>query len=186
MLQFLLTMTDESNHERIERIYKTYHDYMVRYAVSRLRSAGRRNFGYDAEDAVQNAFMKITLHIDNIDFSRGERDVKSYCFTILSNEIYNILNDREEICELNEEICCEETYSFVEELEIKERYSEVVRAIEGLDEKYGTTLYLVFCQEKRVNEIAEMMGLTPKTVYTRLYRGKELLLNTLKGARING
>ena len=87
MLQFLLTLSDESNHSKIEHIYHTYHDYMMRYAVSKFQTLGRTNFKYNAEDAVQNAFMKITKYIDKIDFTRGEKDVKNYCFTILSNEI---------------------------------------------------------------------------------------------------
>ncbi len=186
MLQFLLTLSDESNHGKIEHIYNTHHDYMMRYAVSRFQSFGRTNFGYDAEDAVQNAFMKITKYIDNIDFSRGETDVKNYCLTILHNEICNILEENEENFEFNEEICAEQEYNFIEELQLREKYNEVVKAIETLDERYSTTLYLVFCKEKTVNEVAEMMGINPKTVYTRLARGKKLLLDLLKGAKFNG
>ena len=186
MLQFLLTLTDESNHGKVEHIYNTYHDYMVKYAVSKFHTMGRVNSVYDAEDAVQNAFMKITRYIDNIDFSRGEKDVKNYCFSILNNEICNVLRDNKEDFEFDEEICSEIEYNFIEKLEIQEKYDEVVKAIEKLDEKYSITLYLVFCKEKTVNEIAEMMGISTKTIYTRLARGKDLLLKSLKGAKYNG
>ena len=37
-----------------------------------------------------------------------------------------------------------------------------------------------------VNEIADMMGISAKTVYTRLARGKKLLLDSIKGAKFNG
>ena len=90
MLQFLLTLTDESNQGKIEHIYKTYHDYMMRYAVSKFQALGRTNFKYDAEDAVQNAFVKITRHVEKIDFSRGEQDVKNYVLTIIHNKVCNI------------------------------------------------------------------------------------------------
>lgn len=186
MLQFLLTLSDESNHGKIEHIYHTYHEHMMRYAVSKFQALGRTNFKYDAEDAVQNAFMKITKYIDKIDFSRGEKDVKNYCFTILSNEIRKVLSDNQENFEINEEFCFEEEYTFVEELELKENYNQVVKAIEELDEKYSTTLYLFYYQEMTVNEIAKMMGISAKTVYTRLARGKKLLLDSLKGAKFNG
>ena len=186
MLQFLLTLTDESNHGKIEHIYNTYHDYMMRYAVSKFKNEGRTNFVYDAEDAVQNAFMKITKYIDAIDFSRGEKDVKNYCLVILCNEIYNILSDNEENYEFDEEFCSEKEYNIIEELEMNECFNEVVKAIKALDEKYSTTLDLVFCKEMTVNEIAKMMNISTKTVYTRLARGKKLLLDSLKGAKING
>ena len=186
MLHFLLTLSDTSNHEKIEHIYYTYHDYMMKYAVSKFRSFGRTNCVYDAEDAVQSTFMKITRHIDKIDFSRGEKDIKNYCLSILCNEIYNVLNGNKEEYELLEDFSDEKEYHFIEELEIKECYAQVVKAIEALDEKYSTTLYLVYCKEKTVNEIAEMMGISVKTVYTRLTRGKQLLISSLKGAGIYG
>jgi len=186
MLQFLLTLTDESNHGKIEHIYNTYHDYMMKFAVSKFKSKGRTNAVYDAEDAVQSTYMKITKYINSIDFSRGEEDVKNYCFSILCNEICNILTHNEENFEVDEELFAENEYNFIEELEIKEKYNEVVKAVETLDEKYSTTLYLWLCKEMTPNEIAEMMGITAKTVYTRLDRGKKLLLETLKGAKING
>lgn len=186
MLQFLLTLSDESSHGKIEHIYHTYHDYMMRYAISRLRAAGRTNFGYDAEDAVQNAFMKITKYIDKIDFTRGERDVKNYVLTIIHNEVCNILEENEENIEFDEDFCSAAEYNFIEELEIREKYDEVVKIIEKLDEKYSTTLDLVFCKENTVNEIAEMMGISEKTVYTRLARGKKLLIKSVKGTKPNG
>lgn len=186
MLPFLLTLADESNCGKIEHIYNTYHDYMMRYAVSKFKAMGRTNFVYDAEDAVQNSFMKITKYIDNIDFSRGKRDVKNYCLTILSNEICNILSDMEENYEFDEEFFSSGEYNFVEELELKEKYGEIVQAVEKLDERYSTTLYLAFCKEMTPNDIADLMGITVKTVYTRLARGKKLLLDSLKGAKFNG
>ena len=186
MLQFLLTLSDENNHSKIEHIYHNYHDSMMSFAIVKFCNLGRKNFMYDAEDAVQNTFMKITKYIDRIDFSRSEKDVKNYCFTILSNEICNILSENKEKNEIYEEFCLEDEYNFVKKLELRESYDQVVKAIEDLDEKYSTTLYLVFCKEMTVNEIADMMGISAKTVYTRLARGKKLLLDSLKGAKFNG
>ena len=186
MLQFLLTLTDESNHGKIEHLYNKYHDYMMKCAVTKFKSLGRSNYTYDAEDAVQNAFMKITKYIDKIDFSRDEKDVKNYCLAILSNEICNVLSDNQENYEFDEEFSSAGEYNFIEELKMKECYGEIVRAIEKLDDKYCTTLQLFFCKEMTPNEIAELMGISPKTVYTRLARGKKLLLETLKGAIVNG
>ena len=54
--------------------------------------------------------------------------------------------------------------------ELKENYNQVVKAIEELDEKYSTTLYLFYCKEMTVNEIAKIMGISAKTVYTRNYK----------------
>ena len=186
MLQFLLTLTDESNHDKIEHLYKKYQDFMMKCAVTQFKTFGRSNYLYDAEDAVQNTFMKITRYIGNIDFSRDEKDIKNYCLAILTNEIRNILSENHEIYEINEELFSEDKYSIIEELELYERYEEIVGAIEALDFKYCTTLQLYFCEEMTPSEIAATMGISPKTVYTRLDRGKKLLLESLKGAKSNG
>ena len=57
---------------------------------------------------------------------------------------------------------------------------------EKFEESNALIIQLFFCKEMTPNEIAELMGISPKTVYTRLARGKKLLLETLKGAKING
>ena len=96
------------------------------------------------------------------------------------------MRDNSDILELDEEISPNSAYIFIDRLEIKERYSDVVKAIEKLDDKYSTTLLLVYSEEKTVKEIAEMMGISPKTVYTRLERGRRLLLESLEGANLYG
>lgn len=72
-------------------------------------------------------------------------------------------------------------YKFIEDICIREQYNEVVRAIEQMDDIYGTTLFLVYCKDMTVNEIAEMMDVPAKTVYTRLARGKKMLRDSIKG-----
>ena len=186
MLQFLLTISDEAYHSDVERIFIKYHSSMMKYALSKMHSADLPCVMESAEDAVQNAFMKIARNIDKIDFSRDENDVKNYCFTILHNEICKIFKENKENFEKIEEFYEENEYNIIEKLEIREKYEEVVRAISELDERYSTTLYLAYCREMSVSEIAEMMGISPGTVYTRLSRGKKLLIDSLKGVDYNG
>ena len=183
MLQFLLTLSEESNYSKIEYIYYSFHDDMLRFAINKFQLAQRSNFALDAEDAVQSAFLKITKYINNIDFSKSKQDIKNYVFTLLLNEILKILNDNSENTEFFEEICEEKGYNFIEELQIKDQYAQVLKAIENMDEKYSSTLYLVFVEEKTPLSVAEEMGISVKTVYTRLSRGKQLLIDSIKGEK---
>ena len=66
---------------------------------------------------------------------------------------------------------------------MKEQYALVVKTIEHMDEKYSSTLYLVFVEEKTPLSVAEEMGISVKTVYTRLSRGKQLLIDSIKGEK---
>ena len=183
MLQFLLTISDESYHSKIEHIYIRYHEDMLRFAISKFQSMGRNNYFYDAEDAVQNVFIKIVKYIDKLDLSRSETEIKNYCFSILSNEICCILGDNEILCDDISDLSIETEFDFLSEINLKEKYDDIVKAIELLDDRYSSTLYLVFCRELTVNEIAEMMGISPQTVYSRIRRGKNALVNTLKGTK---
>ena len=103
MLQFILSLADEDDRDKVEMLYNKYHDYFMKCAVTKFKSLGRSNCFYDAEDAVQNTFAKISEYFHNIDFSRGEKDVKNYCLSILNNEICNILKENQEIYESSEE-----------------------------------------------------------------------------------
>ena len=181
MLLFLLALTDESEYSKIEYIYHSYHESMMRFAISRFRGAGRENYLIDAEDAVQGALLKLSRSARQIDLSRGKKQVQSYVFSTLANEICRVFKENSKNFENIEEFQLKDDYNFIEELEIKENYSKVVQAIAALDEIYSTTLALVYIEEIPIKEIAKMMGISPKTVYTRLERGKKLLLESVKG-----
>ena len=185
MLLYLYTLTEESNHSKIEYLYNLYYTDIMDFAKIKLRNAGRVNFLYDAEDAVQNTFVKITRSIERIDFSRSEKEIRSYIFAILTHEISNILNDEELDTEFFENGFSDENL-YIEQLEITEKYDEVVRTIRNMDERYSSTLYFAICKEMPIKSIAQMMGISEKTVYTRLARGKKILINTLKGVKADG
>ena len=181
MLLFLMSMVEESDRGKVEEFYRRYKEDMLKYATSKMMRAGRKNYLFDAEDAVQAAFFKIIKYISNIDFDREEKAVKNYVFSILTNEINKILRKKEIFLENVEEFSEEMVYNLIEELEIKKNYKKVIKAISEMDEIYSITLMYVFIEEKSVKEIASLMGISPKTVYTRLERGRKILLSSLKG-----
>lgn len=181
MLLLLMSMADEADRGKVEKFYHTYKEDMMKYAVSRFCRAGRKNYLFDAEDAVQATFFKIIKYISKIDFNRGERAIKNYVFSILTNEINKILRKKEIFSENVEEFSEEAEYNLIEELEIQKNYGKVIEAISKMDEIYSITLAYAFIEEKSVKEISELMGVAQKTVYTRLARGRKLLLSSLKG-----
>ena len=89
MLSFLLTIANESDREKIEYIYYKYHNDMIRFTRCRLKNANVFSYELAAEDVVQNSFLKIVKYIDAIDFTRSEKELKSYIFSIVANEINN-------------------------------------------------------------------------------------------------
>ena len=186
MLLYLLSISDESDHGKITELYEEYYDFLLKYSINQFKYHRRTNYLYDAEDAVQNTFVRITKNIKTIDFSGGKKRVQNLIFTILTHEIVNILREGEEILEFHEEFYDDPAYTFVDKLSMAELYDDVVRALENLDDKYRATLQLVYNEEMTVNQIADMMGLSAKTVYTRLERARKLVMEAVKGAEAYG
>ena len=63
MLAFLLAISDERHHKTVSHIFKSYHSDMLKLARYKLR--GQENFKELAEDAVENALLKITKYVNN-------------------------------------------------------------------------------------------------------------------------
>lgn len=180
MLIFLLTIPDESVLRKILILYSKYHLNMLRYARSLLRCLGDKNYYKDAEDIVQNAFVKISRYIDNIDFSRSEDAIGGYLFTIVENEVSDFLAKQEKCDELDEMLTICNECDLFEEFSKKELYNNIVREIKRLDPKYSEVLWMYLVEEKKASEIAEILDLKVNTVYTRIERGISMVREKFK------
>ena len=180
MLLFLISQVDREDKPKIEYIYNRYHNAMMRMAKERLKRAGIKSYMTDAEDVVQNAFMKICKYVKKIDFSVAEKELRTYVLSVVVNESNNFLADYKYVETLGDEYGEISEKDFFEALSIKDNYNRVVTAIEEMDEKYSITLMYRYTNEMSVKQIAELMGLSEKTVYTRISRGKQKLLEMLE------
>lgn len=181
MLQFLLSIADEKDHVKIEYLYHRYHADMLRLAKSRLRQKGMPNYELDAEDAVQNAFVKITKYIHRINFTAEEKEIKGYVLKIVANEASNIVSDYTYFDDIDEYTETIEDGDFFGQMRTHLQYDDVVEAISRLAEKYSIPLSLRYIENMEVQEIADLLGIAEKTVYTRLERAKKLLIEKLNG-----
>ena len=182
MLLFLYTLVDSEDKYKIEYIYHTFHDDMIRLAKSSLKNADVSNYDYDAEDIVQNAFIKISKYIKKIDMNRDPLALRAYIFTVVSNEFNNFMKDRhyfESIDDYAETLQDFPDEELIPDGNVQAMYKDVVRIIREMDDKYGMTILYRYRDDMSVSEIAEFMGISEKTVYTRLVRGKILLLKKL-------
>ncbi len=179
MLQFLLSIADESDHDKILYIYQHFHNDMIRHARHQLYKANVPDYLSKSEDVVQNAFVKISLYIKAINFSVSEKELKGYVLSIVSHEVINELNDQKYFDDIDECVNVASDDDYVDNLMIQERYDEVVAAIERMDEKYRLALVYRFYKEYSIKEMAELFGVPKKTVYTRIRRAQRLLKDLL-------
>lgn len=186
-LFFLLLSVNPKHHDKVRRLYEEFHDMAVKLARSELWRRGWNNYYNDAEDVVQNAFRRILKYGKKINYEFDEQLVKAYVCKIVTNEVIRYIDKNkkheemlvEDLDELGSEYTEEE---FFRQLKINEQQELIAKIIAAMDEKYRSVLTLKYRHLKNPKEIALMLGLKEKTVYTRLSRGEAELINALKKA----
>lgn len=119
------------------------------------------------EDQVQEAFAKLWSNCQKV----SPEKAKSYLFTIANNQMLNALDKKKTI--FNYETgnkpknYTHETPQF--QLEEKEYMDKLQAAIQSLTEDQRVTFLLNRIEKKKHKEIAELLGVSRKTVEKRLY-----------------
>lgn len=121
----------------------------------------------DAEDIVQNAFVKIYKAIDRFD---PERPFYPYFFTIVKNEIREFLRKNKIHLALQEDIVSEEK-------DVDFGFDDLIR---NLKPDYQKVLKLYFEEGYPYKDIASKLGKPINTIKTLIRRAKEELREKLK------
>ncbi len=181
MLLFLLSLTNEENQEKVEYLFTRFHDDVIRYAKFKLR--GMKTPGFDAEDVVQEAYIKVIKYLDRIDFSVGDRSLKSYLFSVIDNQTKDMLTKvKPEECLDDYSDTLESDDDFFENLHKKEDQNAVREAIKQLPLIYTITLRYRFYTEMSIKDISDFMDVPENTVKSRIKRGKQMLSDILQGS----
>lgn len=149
--------------ERITELFSKYSDLLYRIALVRLRSRE------DAEDAVQDAFIKYLSHTF-VYFSDSEE--KAWLVRVLENGCRDILRRRS----VREYTPLDEVYDLSVEDEVSQG---VFESISRLSEKYRTVILLHYLEGFSVEEISKSLALSKSAVKMRLLRGREELSKIL-------
>lgn len=180
MLSFILSVTPLEYRDKITYLYELFHDDMLRLARARLKKANDADPYHNAEDVVQNCFIRIIEYYEIIDFESDDKRLKAYVLTTTVNECSRFIKKQEYYEEL-QDIEDPDEGDFLEEIITKEMYAEAVNVIENMDEIYSIPLFYYFVCEMSPKKIAEFMNLSEKTVYTRISRGKAKLIEEFNG-----
>ena len=170
MLFFLLSIVDESKHDKVWYLYNKYNDDLISYARSELKRKNDKNYENDAWDVVQNTFLRLIQYMpEEIKFE------KSYVFKILTNEIYKHLNKTEyyEDIDDNENLASEEDF---EEIVAEEDNKKIIATIiYNLEDKFRMPIIMKYEFEMSVKDIAEQLDLAVPSVYSRLEKAYGLI-----------
>lgn len=135
-----------------------YGDVLYRLCLIMLRNTA------DAEDAVQETFIRYIQK--SPDFADNEHE-KAWLITVATNKCKDMLRYRSRHFTESEEL--------LNSCALEKEDSGILDALMELKDKYRIILTLHYVEGYKVEEIAELTGISPSAVKMRLSRGRKLL-----------
>lgn len=160
MLIYALTLVKSADRPKLERLYLEYRSVMFCAANEILHNE------HEAEDAVQQAFMKIAENLDKVPDELSNK-TKAFVVTIAENtaiDRYRKLK-RHGDCELCEEACGIEANSA----------DELVSCILKLPARYRQFILLKYYHGYSTREIAKLLGMSSAAASKTAQRAKQRL-----------
>ena len=146
--------------EQLAEWIDAWYDQLFRYAFFRI---GRRE---DAEDVVQDAFLKIastTTHISN---------PKAYLFRMVGNGCVDVMRKKDKFSPLEERMPAP---LHIEEAEAQEEAERINRLLSLLPEAQSEVIRLHIHANLKFTEIAELLEQPVTTIKSRFASGIEKL-----------
>ena len=135
-----------------------YGDMLYRISLLVLKNTA------DAEDAVQETFIKYFTKAP--EFTDAEHE-KAWLITVATNGCRDMLRYRSRHETESEEVL--NTYA------VEKSDSGILEALMELSDKYRIIMILFYVEQYKIDEIADITGVSVSAVKMRLSRGRKLL-----------
>lgn len=117
----------------------------------------------DAEDILQESFLKIFKNIKKIDFSKN---YKSFIYQITRNLTLDFLKKRRNKYELDEELMGTGDESY-EKMEARDR---IEKMLQGITREEREIVILKYIENFKILEISKILQIPESTVKVRIFR----------------
>lgn len=164
---------------KVEQLYKEYRNLIYTIAYDILRNDEW------AKDALQDTLLKLLKNSHKVDLDK-KTETKNYIARVARNasiDLYNIRKRNQSTYEFSEELTVDEQHSDNDPEEYvitKESVTQIIGAIRSMDPKYSDPLRFQKCNNHSIAEIAELMGISERTVHYRIKKAKQILADKLK------
>lgn len=177
-------LTDEEIVCKVQSGKKEQFGFLVtRYEEKMKRYAKKFLFGYeDAEDIIQEVFLKAYINIQSFDASRK---FSSWLYRIAHNEFINAIKKRgkEPLPFFNFDILLPGLVAkngTDDDLNKKELNNILKKCLDKISPKYREPVVLYYIEELSYKEIADVLRIPTSTVGVRIKRGKEAMKKIYK------
>jgi RNA polymerase sigma-70 factor (ECF subfamily) len=175
----LIDAIREGSHVAMQVLFARYQVRVYRFLLRRVGDAAA------AEDLTSEVFITVWRHA-------GQFEARSSVATwLLAIARYKSLAELRRKCRIESRMKrlaadqdafeeCEGPESAESDLESQDRRRIVRKCLTRLPREQRTVIDLVYYHEKSVNEVAEIVGVPPNTVKTRMYYARRKLAELVK------
>lgn len=174
MLLLLSMLETPEEQSKFTRLYEKYR-YLLWYVAKDILKDKDL-----AEDAVQEAYLTLTRHMDQVEEVDSPR-TKRFLVTITKSRAIDMLRRerRTGVTEYEEALGEALEGDALDAYLQVEGYEQIVTAIRELDENYRVVLECRYLHEMSEKETARVLGLAEKTVNVRIWRARKKLQKML-------
>lgn len=176
----LLIKPDSQDCEKWERLFTKYNKKLYYWAYNQLHNQ------HDAEDVLQNTFIKVSQNLDHID-EEDERKTFNYLITILNNEIKDHIKheskkpfDTDEIDDMIPAVLGNDQSEVERTVITKAELHDVYRYAMSMDEKYGRPFLMRYFNGVSIQELSEIMGESPRKLSLWISRAKKKIIDYIQ------
>lgn len=170
---------DAGNLARFEEIYEEYRQQMFYKAKQILQDT------YEAEDAVQDAFIGIARNMKTVSTIKEEKDLYYYVMRAVENAAYNRTRQTKYYTAAIplDDAPFVSDHSFWDTVCTQMDYDCLVRIISDLPAMYREVLYYHYVLEFSMTKVAQGLDIKLSTAKQRLVRGRKLLMQEIEKER---
>lgn len=169
---YLSALDTQEDIDKFEMLYKKYRRKMYGIAYAILGN------NEDAEDAVQNAFIKLANEFTEI-LQKSCNEIEAHVVIIIRNAAIDIYRRNKKVGignELTENIADEGDFSDI--IIAREMMFSVVKQLPA---EYKDVLFLYVYEQRTAKETAKMLKISENDVWVKAHRAKTMLRKLLKG-----
>ena len=174
MVLFLALLDTQEEQEKFREIYENYRHFMWYIAQQKLKDT------HLAEDAVQEAFLALTRHLDKVEDAHSPR-TKKFLATIVRSKAIDLIRKNNPQEELTDELPeGKEGRDILDQLLVKENYNRLISCVLELDDSYRVVFEYKYLYRMSDEEIADILGISAKNVNVRYFRARKKLQEMIR------
>ncbi len=170
MLMYLSILDSQDEKDKFTEVYEQYQHFCWYIANQILDDE------HLAEDAVQEAFLALTRHLDKIEVVESAK-TRKFLMTIVKSKAIDLFRKQKGELSADELLCDipDDEPDALSRYITREHYNEIVTCILELEENYRVIFEYKYVHGLSDREIGDMLGISSKNVSVRYFRARKKL-----------